>query len=284
MNNYISPRPYNVLPPVVKNLLIINGLFFLAKIIFPTAFHLNLDNIFGLHYFGSQMFYPFQFITYMFMHADIGHIFFNMFALWMFGSTLENFWGAKRFIIFYFVTGIGAALVHYTVFYFQIQPVMEIINNYIANPDIHQFTDFIHSNNFVASEEIANYYNTNVLPALANAQTDSGVLQITVDFMTWYKEAFLNSYNVMGASGAVYGLLLAFGMTFPNALIYIYFLFPLKAKWFVIIFGAIELFSGLRNSPTDNVAHFAHLGGMLFGIILLLFWKNRDKNNNFIQY
>jgi len=102
--------------------------------------------------------------------------------------------------------------------------------------------------------------------------------------MTWYKEAYLNLPNVLGASGAVYGLLLAFGMTFRNSLIYLYFLFPIKAKWFVIGFGALELISGLRNNPTDNVAHFAHLGGMLFGIFLILYWKRKDISNHFQQF
>ncbi len=284
MSNYISPGSYNVLPPVVKNLLIINGLMFLAKMIFPATFHINLDDILGLHYFGAEKFYPFQFITYMFMHGDFGHILFNMFALWMFGSTLENYWGAKRFLIFYFVTGIGAALVHYTVFYFQIQPMMATIDAYIAQPNIEWFTNFIHSSDFVARQNIIDYYNSVFVPAATSAGSDAGILQASVDFMQWYREAYLNMHNVVGASGAIYGLLLAFGMLFPNSLIYLYFLFPIKAKWFVLAFGIIELVSGLRNNPADNVAHFAHLGGMLFGIFLILYWKRKDINRHFYNF
>jgi len=283
MSNYISPGGYKVLPPVVKNLIIINVIMFLAKMLLGSRFGINLDDILGLHYIGSSKFFPFQFLSYMFMHANLGHIFFNMFALWMFGATLENYWGAKRFLIFYFVTGIGAALVHYTVFYFQIHPMLETINNYIANPDFAWFQNFIHSSDFQANEYIINHYNTVFVPA-ANAGSDAGVLQASIDFMNWYKEAYLDLPNVVGASGAIYGLLLAFGMTFPNSLIYLYFLFPIKAKWFVIGFGAIELFSGLRNSAADNVAHFAHLGGMLFGIFLILYWKRKDINKHFQNY
>lgn len=282
MSNYISPGSYNVLPPVVKNLLIINGLMFLAKIIAPGVLHINLDDLFGLHYWGASDFYPFQFVSYMFMHADFGHIFFNMFALWMFGSTLENFWGAKRFLFFYFFTGIGAAIVHYTVFYFQVSPTLDTINAFLENPNFMQFQSFVEGPDFVASPDIIMQYNTVFVPAIRHAGSDAGVLQASVDFMNYYKETFLNMHNVVGASGAVYGLLLAFGMTFPNALIYLYFLFPIKAKWFVIGFGAIELFSGIRGG--GNIAHFAHLGGMLFGIILILLWRRNDRNNYYQQY
>lgn len=285
MSNYISPGGYRVLPPVVKNLIIINVILFLAKMILGSRFGINLEDILGLHYFGASKFYPFQFITYMFMHANLSHIFFNMFALWMFGATLENFWGVKKFLIFYFVTGIGAALVHYTIFYFQIHPMLEVINNYIANPDFAWFQKFVHSSAFqsTASSNIVDYYNTVFVPA-ANSGSEAGALQASIDFMNFYKEAYLNMPNVVGASGAIYGLLLAFGMTFPNALIYLYFLFPIKAKWFVIGFGALELFSGLRDNPADNVAHFAHLGGMLFGIFLILYWKRKDINKHLHRF
>ncbi len=282
MSDYISPGRYRLLPPIVKNLIIINVLMFFAKFVVYSSFGIDLDDILGLHYFGSEKFYPFQFITYMFMHGGFSHIFFNMFALWMFGATLENYWGPKRFLIFYFVTGIGAAIVHYTVFYFQVQPMLHTISAYIAHPDIQWFTSFIHGPEFVVNLTVENHYNTVFLPAFNSAATGAEQLQATVDFMNWYREAFLNMPNVVGASGAIYGLLLAFGMTFPNALIYLYFLFPIKAKWFVLIFGLLELFSGIRNNPADNVAHFAHLGGMLFGLFLILYWKKKD--TNFYQY
>ena len=149
-----------------------------------------------------------------------------MFALWMFGSVLENFWGPKRFITFYLVTGIGAALTHYAVLSYQLHPMVAQLQ---GDPD-----------------QLRQLYNAPI---------------------------------VIGASGAVFGLLLAFGMLFPNTLLYVYFAIPIKAKYFVIIYGAVELYSSLQNNAGDNVAHFAHLGGMLFGFILIKIWNRTNRTN-----
>jgi membrane associated rhomboid family serine protease len=227
---------FKILPPVIKNLLIINGLFFLATYAFATDMlgNINLNDIFGLHYITASKFHLYQFVTYMFMHGSIAHIFFNMFALWMFGSAIENVWGIKRFLLYYFVTGIGAAVIQELTWTMDLwgalQPQIEMIN--------------------LAGQEI--------IP----------------------KTEYLDYFVTVGASGAVYGLLLAFGMMFPNSLVYIYFLIPMKAKWFVIIFGALELFSGIASSigtQTSEIAHFAHLGGMIFGFFLILHWKKQSK-------
>lgn len=233
------PRSFQTLPPVIKNLLIINILMFAAKVVFAQSLGIDLDKYLGLHYITAGDFKPHQFVTYMFMHGDITHLFFNMFAVWMFGSVLENVWGAKRFIFYYLVTGFGAALIQYIVFYFQIQDVNEQIANLMQTPG------------FSAEDNIS---------------------------LIHQKAEFLNNLVIIGASGALFGLLLAFGMMFPNTLLYLYFFVPVKAKWFVIGYGAIELISGLRSNPMDNVAHFAHLGGMLFGFFVILIWK---KNRNF---
>lgn len=219
------PSGFSVLPTVVKNLLIINVLFFLATIAAETALHIDLSDYLGLHYIGASDFKPYQFVTYMFMHGSFGHLFFNMFALWMFGNTLENIWGSNRFLIFYFVCGIGAGL------------TQELVQH------IQYLTEF------------QNYDNVNLLGRIIPMSE------------------YLNMLTTVGASGAVYGLLLAFGMMFPNSTIYIYFAIPVKAKWFVLIYGIIELFAGLNS--TDNVAHFAHLGGMIFGLLLILYWKKK---------
>lgn len=270
------PGGFRILPPVVKNLLIINGLFFLATLAAQRSFGIDLTDKLGLHYFSAEKFRPYQFITYMFMHGSFMHIFFNMFALWMFGNALENIWGPKRFIIYYLITGIGAALTHYVVYYFQISPVIDAINNYLDNPSHEALTHFINAgylkitspalqSSFSAfRDQYNNLINTNPHKAL----------QLSLDFMAQYKVAFLNAPVVIGASGAVFGILLAFGMIFPNALIYLYFAIPIKAKYFVMMYGAIELFSGIYNS-NSNIAHFAHLGGMLFGYFVLLYWKKR---------
>tara|TARA_B100000767_G_scaffold155040_1_gene145810 strand:- start:152 stop:646 length:495 start_codon:yes stop_codon:yes gene_type:complete len=160
-----------------------------------------------------------------------------MFALWMFGKILENVWGGKRFLIYYMITGIGAAFVHLAVCQYQI---IELANGF---PEL---------------MEIAKNgrYNTGNMNSLRLTQ--------------------LVNTPTVGASGAVFGILLAFGMLFPNTLLYIYFAIPVKAKYFVIVYGIMELYAGISNNPADNVAHFAHLGGMLFGFLLLKYWQ---KNN-----
>lgn len=222
MNQQYSPTGFRVLPPVVKHLLIINGLMYLATFTL-TRFNIDLDNLLGLHFFKASGFRVYQLFTYMFMHANFGHLFFNMFALWMFGNTLENLWGSRRFLLFYMVCGIGAGLCQELVQYIQY------------------------------ATSLAQYSTVNM-----------GGSIVTMD-------AYLNMLTTVGASGAIYGLLLAFGMTFPNSMIYLYFLFPIKAKWFVIGYAVIELVSGLTG--VGNVAHFAHLGGMLFGLALILYWR-----------
>jgi membrane associated rhomboid family serine protease len=246
------PTGFKILPPVVKNLLIINGLFYLATLAFQSALKIDLANILGMHYFGSKLFRPYQIITYMFMHANFMHIFFNMFAFWMFGSALENHWGPKKFLIYFMVTGIGAILIQMLVSYIQItgleaQMTKEQIDRVLSDG----------------------------LSILQQNQNFTDPLMGKLNLI----------YNIptIGASGAVFGVLLAFGMMFPNSLIYIYFAIPIKAKWFVFIYGALELYSGFSNNPGDDVAHFAHLGGMLFGFFLILYWNKRIRNNNFFK-
>lgn len=273
------PQSFQVLPLVVKNLLIINGLLYLATWIFHEQFHLDLADYLGLHYFSSELFRPYQLVTYMFMHGGLDHVFFNMFALWMFGNVLENFWGSKRFLIFYMATGIGAALiflgyqsfeyyrVHAAVADLMVTPSAEgylaIMKNYFGGymsvPEVEMQVQAF-ANDWAIHPGSAQYLNT--------AITDINQL-LTLQIDT----------PMVGASGAIFGVLLAFGMLFPNTLLYIYFLVPIKAKYFVIIYGALELYLGIANNPGDNVAHFAHLGGMLFGFILIKYWQK--KSNRF---
>ena len=242
------PNSFSVLPPVVKNLLIINGIFFLASYVFGKNLGLDLDNLLGLHYPTSSAFRPWQLVTYMFMHGGPAHIFFNMFALWMFGNTLENLWGGKRFLIYYMICGIGAGLIQIAVTYFRLMHFHDLVN----------------------SETL------NMIMTQGNGILQNG--QNYTDPVVGEMNSLINSATI-GASGAVFGILLAFGMLFPNTMLYIYFAIPIKAKWFVLLYGGLELFSGIANNPEDNVAHFAHLGGMLFGFILLKYWQK--KNNHF---
>lgn len=234
-----------MMPPVVKNLLIINVLMFIGTIVAESKFGIDLTRILGLYYPESSLFRPYQMVSYMFMHGGFMHILFNMFALWMFGSAIENVLGGKRFFLYYFVTGIGAALLNFFVVYLRISSIEASMT----------------------AEQIAIVYQegTNLIQQNMNYQDPSmGALNLLLNIST------------VGASGSVFGLLLAFGMMFPNSLIYVYFAIPIKAKWFVVIYGAIELYSGIANSPGDNVAHFAHLGGMLFGFLLLKYWKGKQ--------
>ncbi|MDL2242523.1 rhomboid family intramembrane serine protease [Bacteroidales bacterium OttesenSCG-928-K03] len=278
-DNRYSPQRFSILPPVVKNLLIINVLVYLATIFCNMAFHIDLNDFIGLRYPGASDFKFFQFFTYMFAHGSFSHLFFNMFALWMFGSIIENVFGQKRFIIYYLICGFGAALTHYAIAFFDINPIVHAINYIVENPTAENIFDFVQNHKF----HITQYSEPEIRSGLASFNSslynlrydnyDSASIQNCIDFLTEYKEYYKNLPNVVGASGAVYGLLLAFGMLFPNSYIYLYFFIPIKAKWFVIIYGALELISGITSS--GNVAHFAHLGGMIFGVFLILYWRKK---------
>lgn len=269
-----KPTGFKILPPVVKNILIINALFFLATITFDSVFRIDLFQYLGLHYPTASHFSPYQFVTYMFMHGGFAHLFFNMFALWMFGNALENVWGAKRFLIYYFVTGIGAGIIYLVWISVQIIPTVNMIDAFVQTRDLDVLNTFIGEHRFrIGQSELVTF--NGILNRL-NANPESReALQAAVNFMTNYKVTYLNQFVVVGASGSVFGILLAFGMMFPNSRIYIYFAFPIKAKYFVIIYGALELISGIMDNPADNVAHFAHLGGMLFGFLLIKYWKKK---------
>lgn len=279
MNGEYRPGGFQILPPVVKNLLIINALVFILQLLSPSLLRINIEDILGLHYFGSQMFKPWQFISYMFLHGSFTHILFNMFALWMFGYALENVWGPKRFLAYYLITGIGAGIFHYLIFYFEINPVMTQINGFIDNPSTAGLMEFISTHQFKISEYSGNIFREfqgfeAAVNTLQIYPGDRKALQDAVNFMVDYREYFLNLPNVIGASGGVFGILLAFGMMFPNTIIYLYFIIRMKAKYFVLLFGAVELYLGFSQSGS-NVAHFAHLGGMLFGFFLIRYWKSK---------
>lgn len=210
------------MPPIVKNLIILNVIMYIITLLTGNWMYEN----FALFYFKSPFFKPYQLVTHMFMHGGFTHIFFNMYTLFIFGSVLERVWGSQKFLFYYFVTGIGAALLHLGVMYLELQ-------GYMAD-------------------------------AMAGDIMARGGIQKLLMTPT------------VGASGAIYGLLLAYGMLFPNNVMQL--IFPpvaLKAKWFVLIFGALELLLGV--SGGGNVAHFAHLGGMIFGFFLILYWKKNNR-------
>ncbi|NVK04518.1 MAG: rhomboid family intramembrane serine protease [Flavobacteriia bacterium] len=209
------PQSFSILPPVIKNLIIINALFLLGTFVVGNVYNVSLSYYLAMYFPSSPFFEPWQIITHMFMHGGFEHFLFNMFALWMFGTRLENMWGGQKFLIYFIATGLGAAFLY----------------------------------------ELTNYL-----------QFMSGAIS----------EYTLYTTAALGASGAVFGILMAYGMLYPNELVYVYFLMPVRVKYFVAIYGAIELWMGFSRSDS-GVAHFAHLGGMLFGYLLIRYWKSKGR-------
>lgn len=266
---------FSILPVVVKNLLIINGLCFLANIVVEARFNYSLNESMGLYFPESSHFKPYQLITHVFMHGSLMHLFFNMFSLWMFGNVLENYWGPKRFFIYYFVTAFGAAALLLGVNGYEIYSLKSAIANYALDPNIDAFVRLLDKDAALAKSSIVNDFINQWQTQPQNPQYTQSSLEIA-DALLQRK---LNVPTV-GASGAVFGLLLAFGMLFPNTELMMLFIpVPIKAKYFVIGYGAIELYQGFANNPSDNVAHFAHLGGMLFGFILIKIWNKTNRNS-----
>lgn len=269
--SYSTSRGFGGIPPVVKNLLIINILMLLATWMLRGTFGVDLTRHLALFYFKSEYFKPYQFITHMFMHGGFAHLFFNMFALWMFGRVLESVWGGKRFLIYYFVTGLGAAALHTLVLHLQMNNMMEAANAFYNTPSPEQFAEFIKD---YARQTTRRDYD------ILTLWSDSSSSRI-VDYAVSRVQQIVNmNINIptVGASGAVFGVLLAFGVLFPNTQLMLLFPpIPIRAKYFVIGYGVLELYLGLTQ-PGSNVAHFAHLGGMLFGYILIKYWNKTTKS------
>lgn len=235
-------RGFFGLPPVVKNIILLNVIMWLADLTARSVFGIELSMILGLYFPKSENFMPLQIVTHMFMHGGFWHLFFNMYALFMFGQVLEQVWGPKRFFIYYMVSGLGAAFVHETVILLQYEKLMNVIS-----PD---------QLNLVLNEGVEYFRNGKVF----TDETMQGL------------QLLLNTPTV-GASGAVFGILLAFGVLFPNTqLMLLIPPIPIRAKYFVLAYGAIELYMAIMQ-PGSNIAHAAHLGGMLFGYILIRYWR-----------
>lgn len=277
MQNY---RPFAGLTPAVKALLVANVAMWLLTIIAGKMFHVDLDNTLGLHLPQSQYWAPWQYVTHMFMHASLSpygrieftHLFFNMFALFMFGRILESVWGAKRFLIYYFVCGLGAGLLNSAIGWFEVHSMYEQYHLFLESPDPHILADFAKKQ----LGEPAGWVWTTIDGWIDN--------QRSPEYIEAGKQIFKRIVDLkanvpmVGASGAIFGILLAFGMLFPNTELFLMFVpIPIKAKYFVVGYGLLELYLGMRNSAGDNVAHFAHLGGMLFGFLLIRWWNKRSK-------
>lgn len=269
MNGFSRPN-FGSIPPVVKNLIIINAIMLLATWMARTTFGVDLNRVLGLFYFESDLFRPHQIVTHMFMHGGFFHLLFNMYALWMFGRILEQVWGSKRFFLYYFVTGLGAAALHTLVNYLQISNIEGAATAMLNTPSPETFAAFV-------TNYFPDYYNQ-VYETFLGAWQSAPDSPYYIDLAANYTHQLINlqmNIPTVGASGAVFGVLLAFGMLFPNTELFLMFPpIPIKAKYFVIGYGAIELYLGLTQ-PGSNVAHFAHLGGMLFGFILIKYWNKR---------
>lgn len=273
----LRPTSFDRFPMIVKNLLIINGLMYLATVVVQNTYGFDLSQYLGLFFFTSEYFKPHQLITHMFMHGSLMHIFSNMFALWMFGSVLENVWGPKRFLIYYLTCGIGGALTHMAFTAYEIHLIQNDINAFFQSVDIANFKHLFETHQDLLSDsDYVTQLNTFLNSWAQNPADTSNILQAKI--LAQKLTSMEANIPVVGASGAVFGVLLAFGMLFPNTYLYLMFPpIPIKAKYFVIFYGAFELYAGVTGTQ-EGVAHFAHLGGMLFGFILIKYWNKTRKD------
>ncbi len=265
------PGRFEILPIVIKNLLIINVLFFLAQKTVGAGGVFNMLDLLALHHVQSPLFQPWQLVTHLFLHGDFWHLLGNMFALWMFGAILENVWGPKRFITFYFLCGIGAALIHLTFLWYDYHGLLNDFLSLKFSPTPEKIAAFY--NNYGLSQDAA--ADMMVKNYLANPVNTGNVEQI-VNYISDVTYRVI-SYPTLGASGAVFGVLAAFVYLFPNTYIYLYFLLPIKAKWMGLAYFGIELFSAIQNSAGDNVARWAHIGGGLVGFLLVITWNKKNR-------
>ncbi len=260
------------LTPLVKNLLFIN----IGIAVIQGLMKIDLGTTFGLHFILAEEFKPYQFITYMFLHSTTSmmHILGNMIALFIFGPMLENFLGQKKFLILYMVTGIGAGLFYTTVNYIEVNGVRQDVRAYVENPNSQDFNRLLvdHGNgvNPMIYEFVDDY---------SRNENNQRLKEQSVSY-AWQLYDLYGRYNMVGASGAIFGILAAFALFFPNTELYLLFMpFPIKAKYLVGAYILYEVFSELQRAPGDNVAHLAHIGGALIALILVkLVWKQNRKD------
>ena len=256
--NFQRPSFMRNVPPVVLNLIIINLIVWLASKILAAKMGIDLTDLLGMYYFASEKFHFYQLFTYMFMHDthSIWHLFCNMFGVYMFGIALEQIWGSKKFLLYYMVSGVGAAIVQQLCWMGEFWSVTEAMNAAIAQ----------------SSPEMLE----SVEPTLRHFFRFGDINALRPLDIAGMREMLLNLPVTVGASGALFGVLLAFGWLFPDVKMFLLFVpIPIPARIFVGLYAVMELFLGVAGFSFDNVAHFAHLGGMIFGLILLLIWRKK---------
>lgn len=260
------------LTPVVKNLLLLNIFIFALQALFDIAFIEYL----GMRYFFANTFAPYQLITHMFVHANFGHLLSNMLGLFVFGPMLEHFWGPRRFFIFYMIAGVGAGLLYSLINFIEIYQLGQAMDAYISDPNPDRLLQFF-------NEHAKAWYRQSV-SFINSFATDPSNPQLIRDSKTLVRQIYDIQSNIpmVGASGAIFGILMAFGLLFPNTQLFLLFPpIPIKAKFLVAFYGVYAFFGAIQDMPGDNVAHYAHLGGMLIAFIMIkLVWKN-DRNSFF---
>lgn len=259
-----------MITPVVRALLIINfAAYIVSGYLFPP-----MAEFFSLKYIFARDFYPFQFFTYMFLHGDFSHVFFNMLSLFFIGPMLEMYWGSKKFMYFYFIVGIGAGVIYSMILYAQMYGLNVQITDYINNPTPELFLEFLNQNASLMVDP-----NQNFLHSFSQMPLNEEYKEQSIRAAQDIFEAKSRS-SLVGASGATYGLLMAYGLLFPKREMLIFpFPFPIKAWIFIICIGTLELLLGLLDRNGDIVAHFAHVSGMAFAFIMIKLWK--EKANDF---
>lgn len=268
------------LTTVVKNLLIINfGIFVLSFFIF-SQLHIDINDYLGLYSFFSPKFNAIQYITYMFLHSYVtpfgqisfAHVFSNMFALFMFGPMLERVWGAKRFLIFYLICGLGAGILYSMLVNYEVYQLKAATEAYLANPNPDAYVVYIHNYGQAIYDNLLTQINE-----FSEDPADESLIQASKSVVSQIYEMGING-GMVGASGAVFGILMGFGMLFPNTeLFLLFFPFPIKAKYLIAGYAFFEIFTGLHKVPGDNIAHFAHIGGMIIAFIIIKIWNNERK-------
>jgi membrane associated rhomboid family serine protease len=254
-----------LMTPVVRTLIILNVLAFFFT-------NESVIDRFGLHSFLSDLFQPLQFLTHMFLHGGFGHILSNMIGLLVFGPMLERTWGSQRFLFFYMFCGLGAGLLYLGVNYYEMSRVFALVEDYRANPNPDAFWGFIESHASAAYDQLESF-----IDAYKANPTNNQLRNDSLRFVNAYWTRQIDG-PMVGASGAIFGVIMAFGLLFPNTELFLLFPpIPIKAKYLVIFYGAYEVYSGVYRAQSDNVAHFAHLGGMLFAFILVKYWGSQRK-------
>ena len=261
---------FSRITPLVRNLLIINiGLFFISSLL-----RMDINDFGSLRNLNSEYFRPYQYFTYMFLHGSTMHLLSNMFALFMFGPLLEQFWGPKRFLIFYIVTGLGAGILYSGMEYFETKSFTNAVELYYAQPSPGKFKHILEKKAGIPVKQNPEL-NTFIYDFNEDPENQS-MIQESKELLQTLVVRQSNS-QMVGASGAIFGILLAFGMLFPNTVLMLLFPpIPIKAKYFVGIYALFELYAGIQRNPGDNVAHFAHISGMLVAFFLIKLW-NRDR-------